>query len=343
MGEAASKLNGFIPSRSTCPECGAEFERRTWTHRFCSERCKERDHRRDNPAHVANTRARCARWSESNRGVKARQPWLLGAPPFERHLPGGGLSLSFAPHVTFEHRQLSALHGVVTSLTGAHDRNVPNFALVPWHSGCRWGAFLRDEDAARDLAGTTHDIRLGCSLRKLTFGPLHRVLAPKVTIRGHRRLRIDAITPVCVRCTIGEDGSYRLYTAPTSGNLLSTLTLMTPKRIGLWLDQSTVKLDMVEDGSVESTVEAPADPEMDDDACAEGPQDVRLELIERATQPASVNLLGRQGRLGNMRGWVGHVVVDCNAPAHWLLAVAERIGFGGTTSFGFGRIKVTEL
>ena len=65
MGEAASKLNGFTPSLSTCPECGAEFERRTWTHRFCSERCKEREHRRDNPAHIANTRARCARWSES--------------------------------------------------------------------------------------------------------------------------------------------------------------------------------------------------------------------------------------------------------------------------------------
>jgi CRISPR/Cas system endoribonuclease Cas6 (RAMP superfamily) len=84
---------------------------------------------------------------------------------------------------------------------------------------------------------------------------------------------------------------------------------MTPKRIGLLVDPDTV----------------------------------RLELVERATIPSTLNLAGRTGRLGNMRGWVGHVIVDCNAPAHWLLEVAARIGFGGTTSFGFGRIKVSEV
>jgi CRISPR/Cas system endoribonuclease Cas6 (RAMP superfamily) len=34
--------------------------------------------------------------------------------------------------------------------------------------------------------------------------------------------------------------------------------------------------------------------------------------------------------------------VKAFASGHWLLTVAERIGFGGTTSFGFGRIRLSE-
>lgn len=308
MGAEATTF-GFHETSAQCAECGSQFMRHTWQHRFCSERCKERWHRSRNPAHIANNRARCARWAIEKRGVETANPWLLGAPPFEEYLPGGGVPIAFDSNIVFHHRQLSALHGVITSLTGEHDRNVPKFVLVPWHTGCRWGALLRDEAAARQLAGTSHRVRLGDGEQTLRFGPLHRILAPKVTKRGHRKLRVDAVTPVCVRCTTGSDGTHRLYTAPTSGNLLSTLALMIPKRIGLLVDESTIRLD----------------------------------LIERSTVPSTLSLSGRDGRLGNMRGWVGHVIVDCNAVGHWLLAVAERIGLGGTTSFGFGRIKVTEL
>jgi len=182
------------------------------------------------------------------------------------------------------------------------------FSLAKWHTGCGWAAFLRDDDSAKKLAGTVHVVDLGGRQNAVQFGPLHRLKAPKVAKRGRRRLRIESVTPVCVRCT-QTSGEQVMYTEPTTGNLLSTLTLMTPKRIGLLVDPATAK----------------------------------LELVERATHEARVHLAGRDGRLGDMHGWIGSVVVDANAVAHWLLEVAARIGFGGTTSFGFGRIRVTEL
>jgi len=292
----------------TCAECGAVVEKRSPQHRFCSDRCRWRHDDRTNPSAIANNRRRCARWAQENRGVKERNPWLLGAPPFEPHLPGGAMEIHFENRMVFEHRQLSALHGVVTSLTGQHERNTPRFSLIPWHRGCGWGVYMRHCDEARQLSNTEHSVRIGSGRAKLKFGNMFRFRAPSVRKRGHRKLRIDAITPVCVRCTHGADGTQKLYTAPTSGNLLSTLVCMIPKRIEL----------MVE------------------------PDSARLELLERDTVPATFRLAGRDGRLGNMRGWVGSVIVDCNAVAHWLLLVAERIGYGGTTSFGFGRIRVSE-
>lgn len=218
------------------------------------------------------------------------------------------MEIRFENRMRFEHRQLSALHGIVTTLTGPHERNTPRFTLIPTDRGCGWGVYLRHGDDARQLANTKHTVRLGSGRVRLNFGNMFRFRSPVVTKRGHRKLRIDAITPVCVRCTQGADGSQKLYTAPTSGNLLSTLVYMTPRRIELLVE----------------------------------PDSARLEMLERNTIPATLSLAGRDGRLGNMRGWTGHVVVDCNAVAHWLLLVAERIGYGGTTSFGFGRIRVSE-
>lgn len=291
-----------------CLQCGEPFSPQSVLHSYCSDKCRWRHREQHDPSYVTNNRRRCARWAAEHRAVKNSNPWLLGAPPFEEYLPGAGLEIHFTPHITFEHRHLSALHGVITSVTGPHDRNVPNFVLVPWPRGCGWGVFVRNGELARELARTTHHVRLGSGRCAIKFGDLHRIKAPRVAKRGHRQLRIDAVTPVCVRCTQGCDQTQKLYTAPTSGNLRSTLALMTPKRLGLLVDESTVK----------------------------------LEMVSRDTIPATFSLAGRDGRLGNMRGWVGHVVVDCNAVAHWLLLVAERIGYGGTPSFGFGRIRVSD-
>jgi hypothetical protein len=291
------------------PECRQEFERHAPKHLYCSDRCRW-DHRdRVDPCAIANNRKRNAEWAAKNRGCKDGNPWLLGAPPFERYLPGAGLEIRFTPGITFEHQHISALHGVITSLTGAHDPNAPRFALVPWLRGCGWGVWLADEKQARALAGTTHRVRLGTGSPELHFGGVYRQMAPVITKRGHRKLRVDAITPVCVRHSTGEGNTYQIHTAPTAANMLSTLQFMTLKRIGLAIINDSL----------------------------------RLELVERHTEPSQLSLAGRGGKLKAMRGWIGNMVVDCNAPAHWLLEVAARIGLGGRTAFGFGRIRVTEV
>jgi hypothetical protein len=307
---AAAIIGCPHPLELTCAREGCErrFVQRSWQHRFCSTRCKDAHHEASSPNHRHNNRLRCSRWAAEHRGVRSRQPWLLGEPPFESHLPGAGFEMWFSPSISFDHRHISALHGVLTSLTGEHHPNNPRFSLVPWPRGCGWGVYLAEPETVETLAGTRHVVRLGTGSPELAFGKPVRIRSPRIVKRGHRQLRIDAITPVCVRHSTGEGNAYQIHTAPTASNLLSTLQFMTLRRIGL----------------------------------AIGEDDMRLRLVERHTQPSTLSLVGRGGKLKAMRGWVGHVVVDCNAPAHWLLEVAARIGLGGRTAFGFGRIRVTE-
>lgn len=99
-----------------------------------------------------------------------------------------------------------------------------------------------------------------------------------------------------------SDGVYR--TAPTAGHIVSSAAGVA-RRIGL------------------------AVPE----------EQLRTEMVEQATFPERVDV---GGHWGVIRGWVGSVTVDVNAPMRWLLEVGARIGFGGRVSIGFGRIAVTE-
>lgn len=296
------------PRLITCARtgCHAQFMQRSWSHRFCSDRCRYADRDAKDPNYQNNNRRRCREWAAKNRGVTNSNAWLLGAPPFEEHLPGGGLEISFTPGITFEHRHISALHGVITSLTGEHHPNNPRFSLVPWPRGCGWGVYLAERELLEKLAGTRQKVQLGSGAPEIRFGRAVLIRSPRVVKRGHRQLRIDAITPVCVRHSTGEGNGYKIHTAPTASNMLSTLQFMTLRRIGLAL----------------------------------GGEDMRLQLVERRTEPSTLSLVGRGGKLKAMRGWVGHMIVDCNAPAHWVLEVAARIGLGGRTAFGFGRVMV---
>lgn len=47
------------------------------------------------------------------------------------------------------------------------------------------------------------------------------------------------------------------------------------------------------------------------------------------------------GHLGVMRGWVGRVAVECNAPAAWALKLCEHTGMGARVAYGLGRVRVT--
>ena len=56
------------------------------------------------------------------------------------------------------------------------------------------------------------------------------------------------------------------------------------------------------------------------------------------TSPERVDL---GGHVRGIVGWVGRVVVECNAPAAWALSLARDAGLGGRTAFGLGRVRVS--
>lgn len=228
--------------------------------------------------------------------------WLRGAPAFGPLLPCAGFSLSVspAPRWPVELRNTRALHGMVTGLLGLpHTKPLPQFCLSPIRTQFGWGVITGIEAAER-VANLEIEARLFDQIVTVRTGPLVRVKAPKVTKRGHRRLRIDAITPVSVR----NSSSHWTHVTPTSSNLGSTMLHHLPRRIG-----------------VEVTMD-----------------DLRLDLVSRATQVESVPL---GGKYGDARGWSGSCVVDTNATGEWLLRCAETLGLGGRTAFGFGRIRVS--
>jgi hypothetical protein len=231
---------------------------------------------------------------------------LLGAPAFDLYLPGGGMEIAISPvpQWRIEHRNVRALHGLITNLIDEpHDALIPGFALVPWSAGCGWGVYVRDSEQAQRLAGKRHQARLFDHDVEVSFSPVRRIKAPLVAKRGRARLRIDAITPVCIR----NGGGSTTYTAPSTQSLWSAITNSFLPRIGV--------------------------PNLD-------PQTAILTLVEAETIPATVNL---GGKFQTIRGWTGHVLVEGNAIARWLVQCAGLVGLGGRTALGFGRVRVTEV
>jgi hypothetical protein len=141
-----------------------------------------------------------------------------------------------------------------------------------------------------------------------------RLRSPSIPTRGRRRLRVDAITPI-VMTTMARA---RSHVCPTGEILQSSLAG------GLCYRLSPTHRD-------DSPKEDPWSRWVQPRVC--------LSLVERHTEPVHVPLGGKFGRVS---GWQGHVIVEVNAVAHWLLVACERgIGLGGRTAFGFGRIRVT--
>lgn len=299
------RVSARFGSHEDCAFCGEEFQVLSITGRqfYCSESCKEKAgwrRERARPDVVQRNRERCRAWAESS----ARNTWLLGAPPFGEYLPGGavGLKVYPPPEWPIELRNTRALHGLATSLLGRpHDPTLPGFTLIPTRlAASGWGMYVPAAEDALRLANARIDGVLFDREVVVSCGSMHRLKSPVVTRRGRRRLRIDCVTPVVIR---SQGGTVR-HTYPTAANLLSTLTAWTPQRLGITL----------------------------------GPDDARLMLLERATQPEWTPMGGKYGRTG---GFVGYMVVECNSVAEWLLRCCETLGFGGKTAFGFGRIRVT--
>src|SRR5690606_32722177 len=211
------------------------------------------------------------------------------------YLPGGGFRFDVRPlRWPLELRNVRGLHGMVTGLTAlAHAATMPQFALAPVVGRGQWGVYVSASDVAERLAGATHTAELYSRQVEVRCGPLLRFTAPEFGTRGRRQLRIDALTPVCIR----KDASLVTHLFPSGRNLTSTIASWLPRRFGLDI----------------------------------GDDDVRLELDERHTQPEHVQLGGKFGRVSGWTGHVivttnavGHWLLKCAE----VVGLGGRAAFG---------------
>lgn len=306
MGEAVRPFRQFAEcARAGCGEV-FEIDPRAPHKRYHSDKCKFAAWYAVNAErHIKRTTARtlARRRAANTNDEPKRNPWLLGAPAYGTHLPGGFLELYSDTPLKWplEHRNLRGLHGAISAIADeGHDPEVPKFVLIPWHRGIGWGVYFMGDDTLERMKSTRHQMRLYEQVLDVRFGSAIRPKAPVVEKRGRRRLRIDTITPVCTR----HDGVSHLRAS--GPNLLNTMCAWLPRRVGVEI----------------------------------GPDDARLEIVENETRAAHVQM---GGKYGTVSGWTGSLVVETNAVAEWLLRVAEVIGLGGQCARGFGRIKVTAL
>jgi len=298
-----------IQTTHACAICSKPFVPIGRHQKTCgSDACQAERRKRSklsSPRSIAAARARNARWCAQNRGCHKRQPWLLGAPPVRGYLPGLGFKLFIDPEPRWpvDHRNTRAIHGLVTAMLGEPHQRWPGWALLPHRRGCQWAVFVRNEAAAEELyRRRVVEAELFRRPVQVRFGCRWRAKYPVVRKRGHRKLRVDAITPVVIQSTARATPRVE----PTKTSLLSTLSLELPQRLGL------------EDFDRESLV---------------------LSVVSHESRKEVVQL---GAKYGAVPGWVGHVVIDTNAVGEFLLrCAANGPGLGGRTAFGFGRIVVT--
>lgn len=297
---------GDLESLLACVGCGVPIIPVAPGQRTCgAPRCREAA-RVLTPAQQAAKIERSRAWAAEHRGCSKAKPWLRGAPPHLPYLPGGGMTLSVSPTPRWpiEHRNIRALHGMMTMTVGLAHQRWPEWSLIPWPEGCGWGVYLRQDQVARRIAGRTIEGRLYDRDVTIKTGPLVRIKAPAPGRRGRQRIRLDTITPVVIE----TEGRTVTRTMPTVTSIWNALTQSLPDRLGL------VGLDK---------------------------QMVVLEVVSHETQTETVPLGGKGGPV---KGWAGSVVLEVNAVTRWLLEAAARgPGLGGRVAFGFGRIRVGEV
>jgi hypothetical protein len=258
------------------------------------------------PLASLNARERNRRWATTHRACARPKPWLAGAPPYETHLRGGAMTMAIdpIPRWPIELRNTRALHGALTNLLGEPHARFPLWSLIPWRNG--WSVYWAHDDHAERMALRTVAGELFGVPTRFRFGPRIRFRNPRVALRGHLSIRLDTITPVVWT----NGGRAKAITCPSSSHVASSIGAEFLRRITL--------SEMWETWVRERIV---------------------CEIIDRDTQPAHTPLGGKYGMVA---GWIGSLVLDVNATTLWALRVAERIGLGSRTAFGFGRIHIEE-
>lgn len=235
------------------------------------------------------------------RPVATDDAWMDDAPPFDRWLPGGRITIKIqpAPRWPLQVRNARLLHGAVSQILGAsgvgHDSRVPVFSLAP--HGPTWSLVTTLPEVVAVLAGGHHVSAIARQRCILSFGHVERVAAP-IVAPGPRRLVVRAVTPVVLRRARsgGEKANH-----PTPDTLACAIGPQFAERFGL------------------------------------PPLRKRIELPHG---DVSIERVPHGGKFGDAWGWVGWIEVLCNAPAAFLLRLAETHGLGARVALGCGRIEV---
>lgn len=241
--------------------------------------------------------------------------WFADPPAYDAFLPGGACELRFRPppRRRLQLEDMPTVHGAVSAILGesgvAHHERFPTFTVSVDGMGVVTLILMSDE-AAAVIANGRFPVVMGGGKRTIDVRPLSRMRAPVVFGRGPRLLRITAESPVVVRRSVrrtdgreGHRGAY--HQTPTTENIGCAIGKQFEERLGF--------------------------------ATGLGQ---RLEVVEMNTRGVK-RFAG--AALRTTWGWIGSIVVRANAPAEWLLRVAEALGLGGRTAYGFGRVRVERL
>lgn len=205
--------------------------------------------------------------------------------------------------ITLRHTRL--LHGALSRATGlSHETMRGRWSLVPCDAGCRWGVFLYpDVDPALVTSAPLAVHYAGERATLSATGPRVHIRPPAALPPGRYRVTMETITPA----SWAREGKTVAVLAPTAATGLSSCETIARK---ILVSHVGAHVESAE-------------------------HDVREERvyvgghISRGTQ-----------RRGSVIAVVGTITFVCNAPAAWLLRCAEYTGIGGTTAFGFGRVRV---
>lgn len=234
----------LIRGTVTCMTCGKTVPRIAPGQRTCGNDICRYSLRIATPEGAAKNRERCRRWGEEHRNVRNRNAWLVGQPIFGQHLPGGAMLISVSPRLRWpmEHRNVRGLHGLISVvLADGHTLGAPTFAIGPVDTRFGWGTFVWGDERARSIAGKQFDGRIFEQKIRVAFSPLMRIKSPKIERRGHRKLLIDAVTPVCSQST-----DRTITRTVPNGSTIETALCNVAERLNITaFEREHVKVDVV--------------------------------------------------------------------------------------------------
>jgi len=252
-----------------------------------------------------------AMWHDRKRAecaAAAPDPWDAPPPTWEGPLPGAVLPLDLDIQVGNVERLGTALHAILTRILRdgrGHDPRRPEWSLllVGEQTSSGWAVWLPGEADIAAVRGKTFPAELRRRRCNLTIGRAAALRLKPPSVTQTGRHRVR-LTTITPVCMRSDGRAPRPY--PQTPSLWTALTVVA-QRIGLTLPDPTA---------------------------------IGIARVSHETESARTTINERRGLVAV--GWSGDVVLDVNPLGRWLLEVGARIGIGGRTAYGLGRIAVRD-